>query len=141
MKNHTSKGFTLIELLVVVAIIGVLASIVLSSLGSARDRSRDAANLSMMRSLITEYYIYQERLSYEDFCQEIVGESVSIFDTARFINGIEDNGSSLLCSGDDNIGFALYAPLVSNSDEAQCIDSEARSSVVSVPVPSDPTCL
>ena len=39
---RASAGFTLIELLVVIAIIGILASIVLTSLSSSRIKSRDA---------------------------------------------------------------------------------------------------
>jgi prepilin-type N-terminal cleavage/methylation domain-containing protein len=50
MKKY-SKGFTLIELLVVIAIIGILSSVVLASLNTARNKGKAAAVQSSMSSM------------------------------------------------------------------------------------------
>jgi len=58
-KKSISSGFTLIELLVVIAIIGLLSSIVLASLNSARGKGKDAqrkANLTEVRTALELYY-------------------------------------------------------------------------------------
>ncbi len=59
MRNK-SKGFTLIELLVVIAIIGILSSVVLASLNSARQKSRDAKRVADMKQLQLALELYYD---------------------------------------------------------------------------------
>lgn len=68
LRRHSS-GFTLIELLVVIAIIGILASIILASLSSARMKSRDARRIADIRQLqlaLELYFDAQSPQSYPD---------------------------------------------------------------------------
>jgi len=59
------RGFTLIELLVVIAIIGILSSVVLASLNSARKKGRDARRISDIKQLQLALELYYDNNSSE----------------------------------------------------------------------------
>ncbi len=54
------QGFTLIELLVVIAIIGILASVILASLSSARSKGRDAKRIADLKQIQLALELYYD---------------------------------------------------------------------------------
>jgi prepilin-type N-terminal cleavage/methylation domain-containing protein len=60
MSTNRFRGFTLIELLVVIAIIGVLSSVVLASLNTARVKGSDAAIKSSLQTVRTQAELYYD---------------------------------------------------------------------------------
>lgn len=74
MLKNRKKGFTLIELLVVIAIIGILSSVVLASLNSARQKSRDAKRVSDIKQiqLALELFADSNGSEYPDTIAQLV---------------------------------------------------------------------
>ncbi len=56
--KKTKKGFTLIELLVVIAIIGLLSTLAIVALNSARQKSRDAKRVADVKQIQTALELY-----------------------------------------------------------------------------------
>ncbi len=108
----TNKGFTLIELLVVIAIIGVLASVVLASLSSARNKGADASIKSQLASARAQAELFYTTGNTYDAVCTTVGSS----------NGIKD----LVLAA--SLNYTATVPTLadataSTSTTAQCHDS------------------
>jgi len=56
--DKEKKGFTLIELLVVIAIIGLLSTLAVVALNSAREKSRDAKRLADIKQIQTALELF-----------------------------------------------------------------------------------
>lgn len=138
MKKVLNKGFTLIELLVVIAIIGILASVILASLNTARAKGADAAtkaDLSNSRSQAEIYYDNQSPNSYSGVCTATAannGISAMIADAAAKSGttvvttlATAQTSSTTVCH-DNASGWAASVPTKSVTGYF-CVDSSGTS--------------
>lgn len=68
------KGFTLIELLVVIAIIGLLSTLSVLALNSARARSRDAKRITDIKQIQTALEMYYNDAGYYPATADVQAE-------------------------------------------------------------------
>lgn len=57
-QQQSSRGFTLIELLVVIAIIGILSTLAVVALNTARQKARDSKRVADIRQITTGLELY-----------------------------------------------------------------------------------
>ncbi|HXK35133.1 MAG TPA: type II secretion system protein [Candidatus Paceibacterota bacterium] len=136
MKSYSKKisgkynlGFTLIELLVVVAIIGILSSIVLVSLGGARTRGTVAAIKAEMANLRAQMELDYDLLGGQYECgpsDDATALVNSIGNRGATIGGHKVTGADFTSDNCKEQAWALNVQLPGNSG-TWCVDSGGAS--------------
>ena len=130
---HTRRGFTLIELLVVIAIIGILASVVLASLNTARAKGADAAIKSDLDTIRKQSNLYED--DNGSFGADATDCTTGMFTDQNITNALthaqtasagtatclSDDGSST--AGSAATTWAVSVPLKSDATQQWCVDS------------------
>ncbi|MBU2579533.1 type II secretion system GspH family protein [Patescibacteria group bacterium] len=101
--KKNQKGFTLIELLVVITIIGVLSTIVLVSLNTAREKARDVRRVSDMRQIALGLTLYYDDHSDAGYPGVSGSNQWAVMKTA-----IEGSGYIASIPGDPGMGTYEY---------------------------------
>lgn len=142
------KGFTLIELLIVIAIIGILASVVLGSLNTARTKAEDAlikSNLTNIRGQASIWYDENEQVyasagnEYASSTCPAVVSLGNIFADSKIFTGISEAyaksggvSNSRCVSSATTWAVAVQlktsdGPAPANEPDAWCVDSVGAS--------------
>ena len=152
IKNN--KGFTLIELLVVISIIGLLSSIILASLNSARAKGGDAGVKANLASLKSQAEILYDQVgcygNTSATCTTInpqaygPADCVAVTGPARMFNNsiiksqitaAKTAGSNGFTSCASTVAGTAYAVAVQLNSKtvAWCVDSTGASRQLSLP--------
>jgi prepilin-type N-terminal cleavage/methylation domain-containing protein len=136
MHSIKSRGFTLIELLVVIAIIGILASVVLASLNSARAKGADAAIKSSINNARAQAELY-----YDDHSSSYNASGNGVCDDTTIANiqtSVNNAGGVFSCSA-TAAAYRISSSLKTNTSSYYCVDSTGKA-ITTATGPSGQAC-